>query len=41
MFYGKRAKRRLHIVKGLYLLSCFIVVLAFILAFMGLVIVFN
>ena len=34
MFYGKKAKKRLYIVKGLYLASCFAVVLAFTLALM-------
>ena len=28
MFYGKRAKKRLLVVKGLYLLTCFILVYA-------------
>lgn len=28
MFYGKRAKKRLLVVKGLYLLSCFTMVFA-------------
>lgn len=41
MFYGKRAKRRLHIVKGLYLLSCFLMVYTAILVLTGFAIAFN
>lgn len=38
MFYGRRAKKRLLIVKGLYLISCFTVVFAFTLFLMALAI---
>ena len=41
MFYGKRAKRRLLIVKGLYLLSCAFIVAVFVSTLLGCAIAFN
>ncbi len=40
MFYGRRAKKRLYIVKGLYLLSCSFIVAVFVFVLFGMAIVF-
>lgn len=41
MFYGKKAKKRLLIVKGLYLLSCAFIVAVFVSTLLGFAIAFN